>query len=105
MIDNKVALHLHDRATRGELLTEIEQATLAAWYEQQDQTEAAALKISAPEGSISLTDLREEIAAATNRLGEDAQRIQARTEENEILRREINALSEKLIQTASRQAV
>ncbi len=105
MIDNKVALHLHNRATSGGLLTESEQTTLEAWYQQQDHAEAAALKILAPEGSTSLDTLREEVAASITRLREDAQRIQARTEENEALRREINTLSEKLTQTGSRQTV
>lgn len=69
------AQSLHDRPTCGEPLTESE-----------------------------LDTLREEISASLNRLREDAQRIQAQTEENEALRREINTLSEKLTQAGSRQA-
>jgi len=102
MINDTLIQTLHDRATRGEALTDNEQTALEAWYEQQDQAEAAALGTSAPEGSTTLDTLREEIAASVICLREDARRIQARTEEDEALRREINTLSEKLIQTGSR---
>ena len=54
-MENEVAYRqLHDRATRGESLTEAERAQLAAWYEQQDAEEDALLTSSAPAPSITL---------------------------------------------------
>lgn len=38
---NVTGRQLHDRATRGDTLTEAEQASLAAWYEQQDAEDEA----------------------------------------------------------------
>lgn len=72
-MENQPPWQLHDRVTRGEALTQSE-----------------------------LDALRVEISASLTRLREDAQRIQAQTEENEALRREINALSKKLTQTGFR---
>jgi predicted transcriptional regulator len=41
MLPNDVAIQLHDRRTRGEVLSAAEQALLEEWYEQQDQEEIA----------------------------------------------------------------
>ena len=45
---NESGRQLHDRATRGDTLTEAEEAILAAWYEHQDAEEGAMLASAAP---------------------------------------------------------
>ncbi len=46
MNNDMSAQQLHDKATRGGILTEAEQAVLEAWYERQDAEEMAQLAIS-----------------------------------------------------------
>ena len=43
MNSNGVGERLHDRATRGEVLTAEEQAQLNEWYAERDRAEAAML--------------------------------------------------------------
>lgn len=102
------AQQLHDKVTRGGTLTEPEQVTLEAWYARQDAEEAAQIAASSTPSPI-LTALRTEVSAATRQLSEVTQRIQAQSDENERLRQENAALSERLInrqlETASSKAV
>lgn len=94
---------LHDKATRGGILTGVERATLEAWYERQDAEESAQLAASAP-ASASLDELRVEVSEALTRLQEVTRRIQAQSAENQTLRRENAALFERLARSGSRQA-
>lgn len=94
MTDDTLVRQLHDKATRGDTLTEAERAILEAWYNQKDHEEAVLLNSSTPGALTTLDALREQLAAALARLREETQRIQAQAEENEALRREIAALSE-----------
>lgn len=97
------ARHLHDRATHGDTLTEAEQTSLAAWYERQDAEEAALLGTSAPMTEAALRHLRGEVEAASARMLAATQEIQAQIAENERLRQEIAALTQRLARSASPQ--
>ena len=100
---NATGQQLHDRATRGETLTEAEQGSLASWYERQDAEEAALLGASAPMTEAALRHLRGEVEAASARMLAATQAIQAQVAENERLRQEIAALTQRLAQSASSQ--
>lgn len=104
MIDHTLARQLHDKTTRGGALTEAERAALEAWYEQEDREEARLLGPSTSAARPTLDTLREQLAASLARLRDETQRIQARADENEALRREVAVLSEELAHAGSRQA-
>ncbi len=102
---NATGQQLHDRATRGEALTQAEQASLAAWYEHQDAEEGAMLASAAPVTEAALRHLRDEVEAAVARVLTTTQEIQAQVAENEALRQEIAALAQRLAQSAIPQRV
>lgn len=97
--------HLHDQATRGGTLTEAERARLEAGYAQKDQGEAALLGAFASDNSLGIDSLRDDLTLAVTRLRERSQQLEAQAIENDVLRREVDALSKQLLQTRSRQAV
>lgn len=103
--ENATGRQLHDRATRGEALTQAEQASLTAWYEHQDAEEGAMLASTAPVTEAALRRLREEVEAEAARVLTTTQRIQAQIAENEALRQEIAALTQRLAQSAVPQPV
>ncbi len=94
------ALHLHDRASRGEPLTGQESAQLDAWYAAQDAAEALEL---ASAGSAPV-DLTERIHASLEQIAEATRQIRQTLTENDSLRREIAGLRLKLTQQAPRSA-
>ena len=95
---NASSRQLHDRATRGDTLTEAEQGSLAAWYGHQDAEDGAMLASAAPVMEGALRHLREEVEAAAARVLATTQQIQAQIAENDALRQEIAALSQRLVQ-------
>ena len=102
-MNDRLARQLHDKATRNEPLTAEEETALAAWYAQQDQIEAAVLA-SSSKPSLALDALRGEVENALMRLQDTAQQVRAQADENEALRRDIAALTQKLAQTKTLQA-
>ena len=88
-------VYLHDKATRGQPLTQREQTTLEAWYVRQDAEENALLASSALQ-STTLRDLKSKIETASARMVAVTQHIQALIAENEALRGENVLLSEQL---------
>lgn len=97
MAEEPLARRLHDRATRGGVLTAAEQAHLEAWYEQQDRGEAALLAQTA-QSPATIQSLRSEVDEAVARLLALTQRVQGQADENEVLRRDIAALYQRLAQ-------
>lgn len=90
---------LHDKETRGEILTETEQLLLTNWHAQQDALESAALRVeAAPEPDV-IQALREQVASSLTELQRITEQIQTLTEENQAIRRDINALHQRLSQT------
>ena len=93
---------LHDRATRGDLLTDEERAQLEAWYTQQDQAELGLLQLGAP--SESAVQLREQVAVAAAQLETISQQIRNVIVENEQVRSDIALLQRQLSQRTVRAA-
>ena len=94
---------LHDRATRGERLSAQEQATLDAWYAQQDQLESQLLQASVR--SSTLADLHAQVTVATAQLTTVTQHIRDVLAQNDKLRQEITLLQHQLAQQLAGQSV
>ena len=85
---------LHDRATRGEVLTSEEQAELERWYTDQDDAEVTMLAVPlSPDENASL---QRQVDAALGQLRVVTERIQALSRENDAVRREIAELRQRL---------
>lgn len=94
MPTNAETQKLHDRATRGDVLTPEEQAQLQAWYDEQDQAEFQQLNLA-----VTITDdsvLGDQIHAALDQLTTATAQIQKLASENDVLRRENLALRRQL---------
>ncbi len=90
------ALNLHDRAARGEALTDEQTSQLEAWYAAQDASEAVELEA----GRVEPVDLTEKTRLALEQVAGTAHRIQQTMADNDSLRREITGLRLKLTQQA-----
>ena len=91
---DELARQLHDRATRGELLSAEERALLDQWYARQDREESAALAATVPPASAAA--LQAQVDAALAQLVTATQRIQTLAAENEAVRKEIADLQRQL---------
>jgi len=96
MTPDDLGKKLHDRATRGQSLTEEERTLLAEWYRRLDEEEAR--QFAATRSSPTQNATREEIDNLLAQLVLSAQRMQAMAAENEKLRREIEDLHHQLAQ-------
>ncbi len=101
MISDELGQALHDRSTRGELLSDEEQAQLEHWYASQDNIERAILATGAEEETTA--NLQSQIEATLTQLTNTTQRIQEIASENETLRQEINGLRQQLVDSSSIQ--
>ncbi len=102
MVSDKIGLQLHDKFTRGLVLSAAEKQTLEAWYAQKDATERNGVTRASAE---SLTDsaLQQVIAEAHKRLVYLTERLQTIEEENEQIGLENKRLREKLETALLRQ--
>ena len=96
MSEQQEGQHLHDRATRGEVLSSQEEQVLAAWYAALDETEAALLDANHDPGAAAA--LREQVRASARRVQVVAQQVEELTVANERLRRDIAAAQRRLAQ-------
>jgi peptidoglycan hydrolase CwlO-like protein len=101
MNTENIGRSLHDRATRGEHLTDEESRQLEAWYTMQDRTEAKTLDLTA--SSTSLAALQTQVDSVLGQLSLVSQRIQQIARENDTLRHEISVLRRQLAQKAMLQ--
>ncbi len=85
---------LHDRATRGELLSAEEQSLLENWYTLQDSAESDVLGLT--DDDLALTTLQTQVEAALTQLTVVTKRIQEISSENKASRREIVNLRQQL---------
>jgi hypothetical protein len=85
---------LHDRATRGEVLTPKERSQLEAWYADQDAAEMAAMNL--PVGEQDPAALQAGIDSVLAEIAAVAGRIRETSAQNEILRRENADLRRRL---------
>lgn len=91
---------LHDRATRGQSLTQEEEAALQAWYAQQDRAELA-LIVRTPGQDATL--LQQQVDVALAQLAKTTQQIRRLGKENTSLRRENARLRVQLASQAALQ--
>ena len=87
---------LHDRATRGVVLSDEEMAQLNAWYVQEDEAEARLLGVS--DGAEKTDVLQTQIKAALTQVAAVTRQIQRLMLQNEELRREVAVLKQRLAQ-------
>jgi hypothetical protein len=94
---------LHDRATRGEILSAEEQAQLDAWYSALEHDEMQVLfgrgGSSQPEvgsGISSLVQLQQQIDTLLVQIATTTVRIQELSEQNKHLRNEVSKVRRKV---------
>ncbi len=93
MVLDERGRQLHDRATRGELLSPTELAELEEWYAIQDAAEQSILG----GGETSQTaSVQKQIDATMSQLGLVSRRLKEISTENDDLRQEIRALRHQL---------
>ena len=95
MIPEESARKLHDRATRGEVLSAEEGAALDRWLAAQDEAEAALLSRKSAE--LSVAELRAEIKSVLMQVGSTTRTIQQVTAENDALRRDVETLRQQFV--------
>ena len=99
---NNIMQQLHDKSTRGEILSVAEQAELDAWYMAQDTAESQLLAETA--SSQSLANLQADVQAAVTQLRVATLRIQVLSDQNEAIRQEVTVLQRQLAQQTPRAA-
>jgi hypothetical protein len=87
---------LHDRSTRGGVLSPEEQSELESWYREQDREEATLLGSSGV--GPSLASLQTQVDEAVAHLSAVTERIQELVAQNDALRDEIATLHRQLTQ-------
>ncbi len=102
MESNKHAQQLHDRATRGKILSADEQTELEQWYAEQDLLESTLFDV--PASTATDTPLQRHVNAALEQLRLITQRIQELSAENDALRQEIAELRRRLAQHSTSPA-
>ena len=99
MTPDEFGIQLHDRATRGEVLTADEQSQLDSWYAIQDAQESERFKSHRTESDAS--HLQSQIDTALSQLTSTTQHIQKVSAENDAIREEIASLKQHLSSTKS----
>ncbi len=87
---------LHDRKTRGLVLTPTEEATLYAWYAQEDEVENR--QINATQRPQRIEMLEAQIKTTLGQVAVMTQRIQDLMHQNEDLRLEVTNLKVQVSQ-------
>jgi endo-1,4-beta-D-glucanase Y len=102
MISEELGTQLHDRFTRGQLLSAEEMEQLQAWYAENDQEDLAQAKITEPTtdaaGPTQVDAVLAQIETATRR-------IRKLEKQNEALRRANTALQNDLLSKRTPQLV
>ncbi|MEZ4660378.1 MAG: hypothetical protein R2911_22705 [Caldilineaceae bacterium] len=95
-LDQNALWQLHLRKAKGELLTDVEQQQLAAWYARQEQAERDSLRFGSNQEQGEL--LQSQIDIMLEQIATATAQIQKLTDENKQLRREIMRLERQLAQ-------
>jgi predicted nucleic acid-binding Zn-ribbon protein len=93
-ISNELGMQLHDRWTRGQVLTVEEQEQLEVWYQQQDAEEAK--QLNPVSTAVEISDLQAQVEMGLTQLATVIQQVRQITAENDGLRREISTLRQQL---------
>lgn len=86
MINDEEGKGLHDRASRGEPLSEVELWQLEEWYAYRDRLEFESIQL--PNNNTVISSLQAQIGTALDELVKLTNRIQRLTAENKQLRKE-----------------
>jgi len=100
MISENSGQSLHDKATRGDILTDNEQIMLSEWYESQDEIEAGMLGITVGYENTNQS-LQKQIGTGLEKLMSVIQQIKRIITENEALKREIAVLQSQMTRQAA----
>jgi len=103
MVSDASGQQLHDRATRGEILSAEEQAHLNTWYDEQDRAEMRTLEPGVP--SENQAYLQAEIDRILQQIGNATRRIQEISQQNELLRQDIVQFRHQLAQRVAVQVI
>jgi len=103
-VNEELGRQLHDRATRGEKLSQEEQQLLDAWYEAHDREELDRLNLAVND-ETKTAKLQKEIDSVLNQLNIVIKQIQKTTRENDVLRQEISKMRHQLTQQVVIQPV
>ncbi len=93
-VDLALGKSLHDRATRGDSLSNDEQMLLDVWYMAEDDAERDLLQNA--EVIPDVGQLRSDIAATLARVVEEAQQVKTLLVQNEMLYREVKELKRQV---------
>lgn len=94
MIADELGQQLHDKVTRGEVLSEEEKTWLENWYALQDQEESQALGLTNERQTLQV--LQSQVETALTQLTIATRRIQEISMENETIRQDITMLRQQL---------
>ncbi|PHN00720.1 hypothetical protein [Flavilitoribacter nigricans] len=94
MINDEEGKVLHDKASRGKQLSEVELRQLEEWYACQDHLESEAIQL--PANHTVIADLQDQIGQALDELSKLTNRIKKVATENEQLRQENTILLTKV---------
>lgn len=101
MVSDELGEQLHDRATRGEILSPTELTQLQAWYDARDRVESVQLNLATP--TASTVALQTQLHSALGQMATITKQIQEIVAENDALRNEITALRRQLANRTSPQ--
>lgn len=102
MISNEIGLELHDRHTRGLVLSDEEKDILDQWYEEQDVEEANEVSLTRYE--VNFPDFQRQINLALESILKMSEQLQQLIQENAKIRAENQTLKEQIAQRLSQQA-
>ncbi len=98
-MNDREGQHLHDRATRGQKLTNEEREQLEAWYSKMDQAETQSLKLDRESSedllSAGIEKTLIKIAEAAEKIRELNRRTHELEQENAALRLRLNRHSQQ----------
>ena len=101
MTADELGQRLHDRATRGEPLSESERRMLEQWYARHDREEQVILNGTANDEK--LKQLQNDVDSTLERIVKVSQEIRSLAADNEALRGEIRDLHQQLVKKSSTQ--
>ncbi len=93
MSSDQLGEQLHDRATRGEALSLVEQARLDLWYDAMNRAEMEQLLKIEPDTQV----LRHQIMSVLKRVSHVTKQIEQIATENEKIRHENDVLRRQLV--------
>ncbi|NKQ35615.1 MAG: hypothetical protein HF973_08365 [Chloroflexi bacterium] len=98
MVSDSLGLELHDKATRGQKLSAEEETLLQTWYDEQDRAENALLNLP---DNANAASLQAQVETTLAQIITITKQIEETSAENEVLRREITSLRQRLAVAAS----